>query len=276
MIEDRRTNLPNPNLIGALSEDRRAMYSEIEKDAAIEQETRLRECPKINFTFSYPYGNGFEGQFVSSITSMILHEMSKPPENRLLHGICSSEGPYVSMNRGRIAGMFLNSYPGSHLIMIDPDIEFQPNILEMFKEHIENSKDGIIANKEAHIIAGRVDLLNGLPVFYKLNDDHSRTHQPFAFEGLRQFDLVGTGIICISRYCLEQMYMHYKSVAHFFHHDIIEKGDSIREMGDDFSFCLHAKTCGFDVYGAWDIFGQHYKMNRVIGCYPDAKRLIML
>lgn len=262
MIEDRRINSPNPGLIGALSKDRRLPLVPVEP-----KDITMLENNKITFTFSYPYGNGFHGAFVSSITSLVLHEMSKPPADRLLHGICSSEGPYVAMNRGRLAGMFLNSYPGSHLIMVDPDIEFQPNILEMFTGHIND-------NPNAHIIAGRVDLLNGLPVFYKLNADRSRTHQPFPFEGLKQFDLVGTGIICISRECLVKMYEHFKSVVPFFHHEII--GDEIREMGDDFSFCLHAKECGFGVYGAWDIFGQHYKTYKVAGCYPDNQRLIIL
>lgn len=216
------------------------------------------------FTFAYPFGT-IEPQFLESVEGLLLHELSKPKDEMLLGGITKSGGCYVGMNRGKISGQFLSQYQDSHLVMIDTDVQFQSNILELFKDHI-------ISNPDAHVIVGRVDIANGLPVFYTLNEDYTRTHEAIPFQRLKKFDLGGTGIICISRVCLEKMYEHYGSVAHFFHHEIIGK----REMGDDFSFCLHAKECGFKIYGAWNIFGQHWKLLPIKSQYPDLNSLTIM
>lgn len=233
----------------------------------IDNLTLEKEKPALpSFTFSYPFGT-IEPEFLESVEGLLLHELTKPRENMLLGAILKSRGCYVGMNRGKISGNFLAQSTDSHLLMIDTDISFQSNILELFSEHIMN-------NPTAHIIAGRVDIGNGLPVFYTFNEDHTRRHEAIPFQGVKQFDLVGTGIICISRVCLEAMYKHYKSVAWFFHHEILQPEN--REMGDDFSFCLHAKECQFPVYGAWNIFGQHFKSSPVRGIYPELNALTMM
>jgi hypothetical protein len=42
-----------------------------------------------------------------------------------------------------------------------------------------------------------------------------------------------------------------------------------REFGDDFSFCKVARRNGYKVFGAWRIYGQHYKEQPVKQLYPE-------
>jgi len=212
---------------------------------------------RITIAFSYPFGNGFEHAWINSVIGLMLYEASKKPEDRILGSILPAGSCYVSDNRTKIALDFCNKTQDSHVMMVDPDVAFELDILERFKKHIE-------ANPEARIIAARVDLLNGFPVFYKVDKVKlMNMQQPFIFDGLKEFDLVGTGIICIARSVFEEMSFK-EGHNHFFHRTIT--GPGIR-AGDDFSFCMRAHKHGIKVYGAWDIKGTHFK-----GGVPIASR----
>lgn len=216
---------------------------------------------KLHLCFSYPYGNGFHPSWVESVIWLLIHEVSKDKSKRVLGSILKYGSCYVDMNRDAISNMFVDKTKDDWVVMIDPDIQFKPNILELFAEHI-------IKNSKARIIAARVNLANGFPVFYK-GTATGPHFQPFAFEGLREFDLVGTGIIAIHR---DVFLGIRKSDGHNHYFQKILSSEKIG-IGDDFSFCLRAKRAGFKIYGAWNIFGQHYKDQPVGQAYPDLDKL---
>lgn len=216
---------------------------------------------KLHICFAYPYGNGFDPAWVQSLTGILLHEVSKPKELRILGSIIKKGGCYIDDNRDAIAMDFCNMSKDDWVLMIDPDIEFGMDILERFAVHIVN-------NPEALVIAGRVNLMNGLPVFYNVRKE-GHVHQPFYFEGLKEFDLVGTGIICIHREAFKRIGAKEKHF-NFFHKILTRDGFN---LGDDFSFCMRAKRAKVKIYGAWDIFGRHWKVHPCAQTYPEFKDL---
>lgn len=216
---------------------------------------------KLFIAFSYPYGNGFHPNWVESVIWLLLYEVMKDKKKRVLGSVLKHGSCYVDMNRDGIANSLLEKTKDDWVVMIDPDVQFNPKVLEQYAAHI-------IKNPKAKIIAGRVNLANGLPVFYK-GGAVGPKHQPFAFEGLREFDFVGTGIIGIHRSVFEAI-KKTDGHTHYFQKIISTEGFGI---GDDFSFCMRAKRAGFKLYGAWDIFGQHFKDLPVSQAYPDLKNL---
>lgn len=221
----------------------------------------LTKRKKLHIAFGYPYGNGFAPQWVESLTGLMLYEVPKDPKVRVLGSILKHGSCYVDMNRDAIANTLVNRTGDDWICMVDTDVQFFPNILELFAKHIVN-------NPKARIIAGRVNLGNGFPVFYK-GSPVGPKHQPFAFEGLREFDLVGTGIICIHRDVFPAI---FKSDGHTHYFQKIITSEKLG-IGDDFSFCLRAKRAGFKLYGAWNIFGIHWKEQPCPQAYPDLDKL---
>lgn len=228
----------------------------------------------MKIAFGYPHGE-ITPQFHISCIGMLLQELNTPPDMRLLGSWFPQGGCYISVNRNKIATRFLNQpCTDDYLLMIDTDIEFDPIILYQFKELLEN-------NPEAHIIAGRANIGNGFPVFYQKSEVggfHEHCVQPF--KGIKEFLRVGTGIILISRHALEEI--KKISYTNFFTHLVVDapveaEGQSIvipREVGDDFSFCQRAIAAGIKIWGAWDIFGQHYKPQPIQSRYPSEGTII--
>lgn len=221
----------------------------------------LKDGKSLHICFSYIYGNGFDPAWIQSLTGLLLHEVPKPKEERILGSILREGGCYIDDNRNTLVMNFCNNTRDDWILMIDPDIEFKPDILERLAAHI-------VSNPKAKIIAGRVNLMNGFPVFYKVKRE-GHIHQPFFFEGLKDFDLVGAGIICISREVFKGIGSKQKHFQ-FFNKILTRDGYN---LGDDFSFCMRARQSKFKIYGAWDIFGLHWKRQPCAQMYPEYKHL---
>ena len=213
----------------------------------------------MKISFAYPYGT-IEPWFMSSVMGMILGENNNPEDMRLLGSTLNQGGCYISVNRNKIVSRFLQFTTDDYLLMIDTDIEFPINILYQFKELLDE-------NPDTHVIAGRANIGNGLPVFYNISNNGFHEHCTQPFTGLKEFTRVGTGIILISRHCLSTITLKYH--ANLFTHLVVpDNAGNMREVGDDFSFCERAKDCGFKIYGAWSIFGNHYKPQPIHSLYP--------
>jgi hypothetical protein len=216
---------------------------------------------KLHIAFGYPHNNDFIGPWINSVIGLCLYEGSKPKEMRILGSMLPAGGCYVDSNRSEIALQLLTKTKDDWVLMVDTDIEFPPNIMELLAAHI-------IRNPKALVIAGRANLLNGLPVFYKITHE-GHIHQPFAFEGLKAFDLVGTGIIAINRKVFVEL---GKAEGHTHFFSKIISTEKIL-VGDDFSFCLRSKSAKIKTYGAWDIKGIHWKPQPCPQAYPELNQL---
>lgn len=220
--------------------------------------------PDLTFSFGIPHNwSDLHFSYVNSLIHLSLYEASKKPEERLLGSILPQGSCYVDQNRGMISLDHVNKTKDDYLVMVDTDVAFEHTILEKLYAHVNRQP-------EARVIAGRVDLANGLPVFYRVDKEKDcNVHQPFPFAGIKEFDLVGTGIICIHRSVFLELY-EKEGHQHFFHRVILDNNSL---LGDDFSFCARCQKHGIKIYGAWDVFGLHHKTIPVQSKYLDLNQL---
>ena len=226
------------------------------------------------FCLAYPDNGTVSVPFMESHVGLIFHELLKPRELCLMGSRRQVTSCHVPLNRNVICEFFLNSTTDDFLVMIDTDISFDPNILEGLNKLInEYSIDGEVLpfNRKFYpnIISGRVDIGNGLPVFFKSFGPGIYKQDPRPFKGLKHFDAVGTGIICISRFCLKTISeeMPLDSKYHFFTH----RPEGGKLSSDDFSFMFLAREHGFLPYGSWDVKGLHYKILPIQSRYLETE-----
>lgn len=220
----------------------------------------------FRIAFSYPSGGSVSDLFNRSVAQMCLYEAGKRDigENLVDYRHLGSmlwQNPscYVSINRTKACYDLVRfETDDTHLLMIDTDISFEHTIIDKIVAHLWMFP-------EIDILAGRVNLNNGYPVFYK-EEYGAIVHQIQPFYGIREFDFVGTGIIVISKRCYKDLIEKEGHPALFMHQ--LGETDK-RENGDDFSFCKVARKNGYKIYGAWRIFGQHWKEQPVKQSYPE-------
>lgn len=232
----------------------------------------------MRFNIAFPHAGNISVVSHFSVVNMLMHERSKDKESCLLGSYTEHGSCHVPFNRNAIAAKFLNELTDDYLLMFDTDIQFNFDLLELFNAHISTySKLHPVWDRlnHPHIISGRVDIGNGMPVFYKRMGEGEYKHDPRPFNGLKHFGAVGSGIIAISRWCLATIVNESRSY-HFFGHlaetqtvihpDLCTIPEHHKEpehlskmMSDDFSFCHVARKHGFMPYGAWNIRGIHYK-----------------
>jgi hypothetical protein len=220
--------------------------------------------PDLLFSIGIPHNwDNFHFSYINSLIGLCLYEGSKSPEYRLLGSILPQGSCYVDQNRSMLALDHINKTQEDYLVMVDTDVAFSHDILEKLYDHVNREP-------QARVIAGRVDLANGLPVFYKVDRENDcNVHQPFPFKGLQEFDLVGTGIICIHRSVFLELFKK-EGNQHFFNRVML---DNNVLLGDDFSFCARCQKHGIKIYGAWDVFGLHHKNGPVRSAYLNQEQL---
>lgn len=222
----------------------------------------------MRFTFGYPHNGTLWYEFHESIVGMMMNELlGKQPNDCLLGSMYEHGSCHVPFNRNDICRFFLKEAKDEYVIMIDTDVVFKRDILTQLVNLITMTASKYpVWNREfhPHIISGRVNIGNGLPVFYKRIRTGEYKQDPRPFKGLKHFDKVGSGIIAISRYCLEALEKEAET-THFFKH--VEEAGKL--CSDDFSFCNLAEQSGFKPYGAWDIKGEHIKMQALPSQYQE-------
>jgi|SRR6185436_4258649 len=240
------------------------------------------------FTFAFPHNGTVSVPFLFSVVNMMMYERGKDKDHCLLGSFLEAGSCHVPFNRNTISSKFLNETTDDYVVMMDTDVETNPLLLETLDGLItEYSNHYPIWDRVnyPHIISGRVDISNGMPVFYKRFAEGNYKHDPRPFKGLKHFGGVGSGIIAISRWCLATI-VNESHTYHFFGHSmekehIIPKSDCDNPahlktpydlgklMSDDFSFCKVARDHGFMPYGAWDIRGIHHKTDRIRPMYYE-------
>jgi len=224
---------------------------------------------QLKYTFAYPHNELLSVPFHESIVAMLFHELAeKPREECNLGSMMEAGSCHVPFNRNTLCGTFLDKFTDDYIVMIDTDVQFPANVLTALNSHIYILGEIFpVWDRKyfPHIIAGRVDIGNGMPVFYKRMGLGEYKHDPRPFNGLKHFDAIGTGIVAISRWCLQTILNETRSY-HFFNH-LAEAG---KLMSDDFSFCYLAREHGFLPYGAWDIKGIHAKRMFIKSSYYES------
>lgn len=203
--------------------------------------------PKV--ALGYPYGGGVTGPFLESILRLQLYEGAKPQP--LLHYRLPQSGLYIATNRNLIAAKFMKT-DADWLLMIDSDIEFPQEIVEMMVALAGHTKKILAASvplgppfpSSAWILTGEPGIWKGVPSQY------------ISETGV-QVDGLATAVILIHRDVLAAI--ADKNGQCWFNHIYVPRtapppeGSSLRDVeyisqGEDLAFCLRATEAGF---GSW-------------------------
>ena len=230
----------------------------------------MSESNGFTITFSYPHNfRNLHQDFFGARDALMIHEwLMKKKKDRILGSLLNQGSCYIEFNRAGLIRDFINHSFDSHLLMIDPDIPPPQNLLEEFERIVFGARaQGI----EPGILAARVNLRNGLPVFYMQHPDKISTiHQVQPFLGIKEFDFVGTGCILLSRQTLVDLCARN---GHPYLFNLIIEPETGRLLGDDLSFCKRARDLGHKVYGTWEINLLHYKDYPCPNNYPSLEQV---
>jgi GT2 family glycosyltransferase len=169
-------------------------------------------------------------------------------EQRQLAGVAGIAGLYIEDNRHWIARRFLNEHDAPWLLMVDSDIQFEPDLIDQMLA-AAHSREGI------RILAGNVPLdVYPTGAFYSMP-------QPGVFAPLRtlppekvfEVDMAPTAIMLIHRNVLAKI-REREGECWFYRHKVeVEDGGGYPyrqfvNLGEDTSFCLRARDAGFSTW----------------------------
>ena len=157
-------------------------------------------------------------RFTLSLASLII------PENSTLMAI-----PRVMIDTARnmFCEKLLAMPEKTHLLMIDDDMTFEPDMLLRMLDH-DVDIIGALAFKR------RADFQ---PCVYQKKDDGN--HYPIFPQKFTEVDVVGTGAILIKREVIEGMKYPYFTTTY---------DDKGQHFSVDFNFCIAATKAGFKIF----------------------------
>jgi len=173
-------------------------------------------------------------RFTLSLASLII------PENSTLMAI-----PRVMIDTARnmFCEKILSMPEKTHLLMIDDDMTFEPDMLLRMLNH-DVDIIGALAFKRAGDFQ---------PCVYQKKDDGN--HYPILPQKFTEVDVVGTGAILIKREVIEGMKNPYFTTTY---------DDKGQHFSVDFNFCIAAKKTGFKIFVDPEIEAGHIGDGEVI------------
>jgi hypothetical protein len=188
---------------------------------------------------------------------MQVHEMEKPPRERLLLSVLHASGLYVGDNRMVLTERMLER-DANWLLQVDTDIEFPPTIIETMLA---------LAGDDKKILAASVPLGSAYPTCA-----FRWTGQPGIYESVPvkhmepvEVDAIATAAILIHRDVF--LGMADESGRAWFHSIHLAKsppGTAPRDFayivnGEDIAFSMRAKAAGFKIWCVHVPGLKHYK-----------------
>lgn len=198
---------------------------------------------------AYPYNGPVAEEFMWSLVQLVVVEITH--EDRLLGSFYKARGSNIADNRNRICAHFLDNTNDTWLLMVDTDMEFEPDAPRRLWQGIQSYPD-----KNILIIGAAALLENGSCVFYAKSDTPGIYNSPTEIDNtIYELDAVGTGMILIHRRVLHEMRLKFVGPWHWFGHD--QEGETM--LGTDFTFCRRAASRGFKSYGHGGVRLNHMK-----------------
>ena len=214
----------------------------------------LRKAPEKpplygRVVLGYPIGFSETEPFALSVRRVSSYEQMKPDAERLLAGVTAAPGLYVEDNRNLLAEHTLR-LGAEWNWQVDTDIEFQHYVLETMV--------GMAESGGLKILAASVPIGETYPScgFRQAGQWQWKPVFPMPQEPT-EVDAIATACVLIHRSV-------YETMADKFGHrwfNRITVGDKGKEtvLGEDFSFCLRARECGFTIHCAHVAGLRHWK-----------------
>jgi GT2 family glycosyltransferase len=231
------------------------------------------ERSRLQVVIGSPRGGAVHSVFNDSLLAL-QHDQwrRRAPGEQQLAAIHSGTGLYIEDNRHFIARRFLNDHAAPWLLMIDSDIQFQPDLIDQMLQ-AAHSREGV------RVLSGNVPL----DVFS--NVAYLAMPQPGVFAPLRSLppekvfeaDAAATAVMLIHREVLEAI-REREGECWFFRHKVeVEDGGGypyrqFLNLGEDISFCLRARAAGFPTWVVQGLTGVvHHNLAATRRCLAEAQ-----
>src|SRR5215813_11564779 len=198
----------------------------------------------------------------ATLTPTLLDLMGSPVGKRLVGGVIHLGGLYIDDNRDLIAAKFLAETDAEWLWMLDTDIIFPPEVLEMMLESAHPQLRPILSA----LYVGRMDGQTLTPIWCEIDPDTHEYHSVKKLDpsGPQELNAVGMGCCLIHRSVLEAMREVHSQPWYWFGRDLylVEHEDGTEEwkrLGEDQTFCKRAWALGFPTHGDCRIQVGHTK-----------------
>lgn len=153
-------------------------------------------------------------------------------------------GATVAESRNGCVKMFLEHGEADWLLFVDSDMEFDPDALQRLFQHADAERHPVIGG----LCCGLDDRSGWFPVLYRLIETDAgpmtalvRPNRP----ELVPVDATGAAFLLIHRSVLEAIRDRaFDAVYPWFQ----ETSLSGYPVGEDITFCLRARTCGYPIY----------------------------
>jgi GT2 family glycosyltransferase len=204
----------------------------------------------------YCSGTEIHAAFHHSVMQLVLREASTGNTHILSPGggaFGSIGSSRIATARNGIVRTFLKSADSDWLWMIDTDMVFKPDALELLLEAADPVDRPIVGG----LCFGKA--LDGFvyPTLYKLNDDENAFQYMHDYDrdSLVQVDATGAACLLMHRSALEKVREIYTEPMEWFQ-DIIWQG---LDTGEDITFCLRLREVGVPVYVHTGVHIGHVK-----------------
>jgi hypothetical protein len=189
-----------------------------------------------NVVVGYCSGEQIDAMFMRSMIRLLAQEKRiQPPEGGIIH---IRSGPRIASARNQIVRDFLHNKPDAEwLLMLDTDMTFASDLVERMLNAADPVKTPILG---ALCFGG--GYTEGIfPTMYKMVGDTLGSVPDVPDNQLVDVDATGAACLLVHRSVYEAMIGKFGEPQQWF----VESVWNGREIGEDISFCLRAKLCGF-------------------------------
>lgn len=153
-------------------------------------------------------------------------------------------GPRIAAARNGIVDLFLERSPAKYLLMVDSDMAFMPEAVELLLAHADDDR----------VVGGLCfsgtdsEIKPTLYEFYADENDHfaSRPIWNYPTDALVEVDATGAAFLLIPRVLLEKMRAEFSDKTAYPYFAETER--DLKNVGEDITFCLRLRSLGFRVF----------------------------
>lgn len=210
-----------------------------------------------NVVVGYCHPTEVSAFFHESMLAMVMHDINH--NQRIVNGggrIERYSSANITNSRNGIARSFLDDTPAEWLLMLDTDMQFEPDLADRLVEAAEAGRAPIVGGLCFGVDNGAL-----FPTLYQMVQDETDEHPHMVryndFPDDELFEVTATGAACllVHREVLVAMREKYPEPYPWFQEVVLGDGP----MGEDVTFCVRARLIGYPVHVHTGIHVGHAK-----------------